>query len=395
MRRVQGGAVKGRERPTFRRAPGKEEPVRRRFLTRLLPALAAATVAAVCAIAAPATAAVTVSVRDYGATSGDTSSDTAAFTKAIQAVAAKGGGVVTVPQGTYYVAGVYLLSNVHVQVEAGTVFRIASGAINNTPAFMLAAPGVYSKAAAAASFIQNTGIEGVGGSFTIDVSSSPTTRNHGIKFINVKNFRVANVNIVMNDANRGGSSPTSYVAALTFQSSSASRLSGTMYHPTAGVIENVTVNHAPYGFGTAQITSGSGLTFRNISGRGGITLRFETDGPNPSRVENVTGSAIGCTDGHAAVSFSPKTQVNTNVDITGISVTACESGVRVAGGTGTFTNSSVVGGTVAAGTTAQLNDPNVTDPSRGAWIIGRSENCVSKGANVRYVVAITDLTCGV
>jgi len=38
------------------------------------------------------------------------------------------------------------------------------------------------------------------GSFTIDVWKSTTNRNHGFTFINVRNFRVANVNIVMNDA---------------------------------------------------------------------------------------------------------------------------------------------------------------------------------------------------
>ncbi len=335
-------------------------------------------------------------VKSFGATGNGHTNDTGAFQRAVEAAhRSRYFGVVWVPRGTYAIAGVYVGSDVHVWVEPGTRIVLAGGATKNTPAFYFAKQGVYSRTSSATGWTVSSSVVGYHGRFTIDLSNAPTTRNHAFKFINAKRFRVANVNIVMNNANNMGGSPSSYVAAMTFQSSMASRAGGPYYHPLYGKIENITVSHSPYGFGAAQITSGSRLVFHNIVSWGGIGLRFETDTPNPSRVNIVHGKGISCFNGHAAVSFSPHTQTNYDVHMTGVHATSCESGVRVAGGSGHFYRSSVKGLYVRGGGVAQVNNPRVSNPAIGAWLTGRSKSCVSKGADIRYTVSFSYLRCGI
>jgi Pectate lyase superfamily protein len=335
-------------------------------------------------------------VKSFGATGNGHTNDTGAFQRAVDAAhRSRYFGVVWVPRGTYAIAGVYISSDVHVWVQPGSRIVLAGGAVKNTPAFYFAKQGVYSRQASATGWTTHSSVVGYQGRFTIDLSNAPTTRNHAFKFINAKMFRVANVNIVMNNANKMGGSPSSYVAAMTFQSSMASRAGGPFYHPLYGLIENITVSHSPYGFGAAQITSGSRLNFRNIVSWGGIGLRFETDTPNPSRVNIVHGTGISCFNGHAAVSFSPKNQSNYDVHLVGVHANSCESGVRIAGGTGHFYRSSIRGLYVKRGYVAQVNNPRVGNPAIGAWLTGRSKVCVSRGAGIHYSVGFSYVRCGV
>ena len=354
--------------------------------------------AAVGGLAAPAQSATVYNVKTYGAKANGTTNDQAAFMKAIAAAAKAGGGVVYVPKGTYALRSVYLQSHVDVQVEGGTVFKVASGATNNESVFYLAKQGVYTQQAAAASFVEDVSVVGVNGGFTVDLRSAPTTRNHAFTVINVKGFTIANMNAMQNNINRSGRAPTSYAAVLTFQSDSASKLAGTLYHPVNGTISNIHVSQAPYGFGATQITSGSGLTFKNISSDGGVALRFETDARYPSRVSAVNASAVSCTNGRAALVFSPHSQKNGDVHVTGVSAKSCEQGVRIAGDLksssgGNFTGATISGVTVNGGPTAQVRDPKATDPSLGGWVIGHSTQCVNVDSRAHYTVKVTNVTC--
>ena len=355
-------------------------------------------VAVIGGLAAPARSATVYNVKTYGAKADGHTNDQAAFMRAITAAAHAGGGVVYVPKGTYALRSVYLQSHVDVQVEGGTVFKVASGAVNNESVFYLAKQGVYTQQAAAASFIEDVSVEGVNGNFTVDLRSAPTTRNHAFTAINVKGFTIANMNAMQNNTNRSGRAPTSYSAVLTFQSDSASRLTGTLYHPVNGSISNIHATSAPYGFGATQITSGSGLKFTNVTSDGGVALRFETDARYPSRVSAVTGSSIGCTNGRAALVLSPHSQKNGDVHISGVTAKSCEVGVRVAGDLrsssgGNFTGATVSGVTVNGGSTAQVRDPKVTNPAQGAWVIGRSSGCVNVDSRAHYAVKVTNVSC--
>jgi polygalacturonase len=58
-------------------------------------------------------------VRNYGATGHDKTLDRPAINQAIKACAAKVGGTVLLPAETYLSGSIHLMSNVHLQIDAG------------------------------------------------------------------------------------------------------------------------------------------------------------------------------------------------------------------------------------------------------------------------------------
>lgn len=63
------------------------------------------------------------SIRDYGAVGDGKTLDTGAVQAAIDACAAAGGGIVTVPEGTYSCGTFQLYSHVHIRLELGAVIK--------------------------------------------------------------------------------------------------------------------------------------------------------------------------------------------------------------------------------------------------------------------------------
>ena len=74
--------------------------------------------ASVAAVAHPGRAKRTISVTDFGAKGDGTMLETAAIQRAIDA-AAKHGGIVVVPAGTYVTGAIFVKSGVSLQIEKG------------------------------------------------------------------------------------------------------------------------------------------------------------------------------------------------------------------------------------------------------------------------------------
>jgi polygalacturonase len=106
--------------------------MQRRDLLKLSPAALAATVghvsfshAQIEAPAGPSNAAAIFNVRTYGATGDGKTVDTPAINKAIDAVAAAGGGTLVFPAGTYLCFTIHLKSNVELYLSAGCTILAA------------------------------------------------------------------------------------------------------------------------------------------------------------------------------------------------------------------------------------------------------------------------------
>jgi hypothetical protein len=330
-------------------------------------------------------------VKSYGAKADGQTNDTAAFARAIAAASANGSvtrpGVVYVPKASYALANVNLRSNVTVTVEGGSTIRLAGSATGNSAVFYL---GNY--ASGEASWIDNVKVTGVNGTFTIDVSRTTAPRGHGFTVKNVRHFEISNVQGVLENSATSGRLPSSQAAFITFHSTPASQPGGTLYHPIDGLIKDISVTGAPYGYGTTQVTAGESLDFENISSTGGISLRMETDG-NSDELKDVTAHNIICRNGHAAVSFSPHDQNNGAVHVYDVNAVSCSEGVRVAGNPATgdggrFVGATVTGATIVSGLFAQ-NPTGVL----GAWRIGPSDDCLSISGTAAYKVAMTGVSC--
>jgi hypothetical protein len=329
----------------------------------------------------------------YGATAGAHGDDSPAFRRAIAAASRAGTslqpGIVMVPRGSYRVGNVYLQSNVDVRIAAGAVITMPRSVTGNEAVFILG-----NRARLGASWIHNATIEGVGGSFTMNLARTPTPRNHGITLLNVVGFRLENIDFIQNDANRTGAAPSSYAAAVTAHSTTASRPGGPYFRPVNGLLRNLRDVHAPYGFGLTQITSGKNLVIRNLRSQGGVALRFETDGngsPSRGRLADVRARNVTCVDGRAAVIYSPHGQNNADVNVSDVTANSCQDGVRIANTGGSFVDSHVRGLTVTAGDLAQRRNP--AGATAGSWVIGRSVDCVKDVSHGAFHVAVTSVTC--
>ena len=72
-------------------------------------------------VTAPSIPSTVVNVRDFGAIGDGSSLCTDAFAKAIEALSAKGGGMLVVPQGVWFTGPIVLKSNINLHLERGAV----------------------------------------------------------------------------------------------------------------------------------------------------------------------------------------------------------------------------------------------------------------------------------
>lgn len=112
---------------------------------------------------------------DYGLVDDDARTDQSeTFQKAIDDLAAKGGGRLIVPTGTYRLAGVRLRSNIHLLIEKDTVIKPYWPKGTKTVVFHLDAerPSNTKKMTPEQErvFIENVSIRGLGGRWIVDYS---------------------------------------------------------------------------------------------------------------------------------------------------------------------------------------------------------------------------------
>ena len=290
-------------------------------------------------------------VTDYGVNNQDTKDDTLGLQKAIDDVSAQGGGTISIPAGRYYFLGVSIKSNVHIEIAENTV-------IIPTPQGKDSISNMISAGENGAT-VKNVSINGLGKGFIVDLRETDYRALRIFQLFNVDNFLLANFTVL--DKQTGKSS-------ITFN---PTELNGQYYAPRNGVVKNVRVYDAHYGYGLSQIKGGVNVLFKNLSGQGGVTLRLETgsEGVNDKLLiglmDNLYGRNIFCEDGNAAVMISPHSREIGKADIRGVYAKNCGFAVRVEKGfaaqkdipgvvPGTFAPSVVEDVTAVYGPTAQL-----------------------------------------
>jgi hypothetical protein len=250
------------------------------------------------------------------------SDDSPRFNQAIESLNRKGGGVLMIEGGAYRLDEVKLLSNVHLRVKPGVILKPSAGA-----------KGLFTASGSGATGndpVTNFSLTGEDGRFTVDFSQeSPGEGMRAISLFNVKNFKLANFNVLDNDTKF---SSITLGAALSGKST-------VLGFPQMGIVENIGVTKAHTGYGLVQDQAGSNILFRNLTGIGGVTLRLETGLSSlqllkeaAPRLDGIYGRNIACTNGQAAVTLSPHTIKQGIVDVRGITANSCEVAVVIASG---------------------------------------------------------------
>lgn len=270
---------------------------------------------------APKTVAVVKNlVVDYNVDNSFNTDDSKKLQKAINEISKQKGGILTIPKGNYTFSEIEMRNNVHLEIESGTIIRpLKKGLIRKKNKYV--SHVVFYFNSKEETRLKNVSIKGIGGRFTIDFTDLDNTLVRAFNFRNVDNFYLANVDIQ--------DKYTKFAGIVL----NGEELPKYVYGPKNGVIENVDIYNADYGYGLVQIQIATNVLFKNIGGLGGATLRLEPHVKNlrdQSRVDNidkVVGRNIVNKYGNSAIMLSPHFVNNGVVDIKG--VTGIGSGIAV------------------------------------------------------------------
>ncbi|GJM64286.1 hypothetical protein [Persicobacter diffluens] len=233
-----------------------------------------------------------------------------------------GGAVITIPKATYKWNDILLQSNVHLEIEAGTIIQPESNSTRRI--FNLGGNSSNN------SRIENVSIEGVGGRFTVDISDPAFTNNNLVAF---RVGRVDNFKLFSFDIEDRRSSVASICLVYVGNTNE------TRPWATNGVIQGITQYNAHTGYGLVQCYSAENILFKNIICHGGVTLRLETDdkvmkeeikfGAKEAGVDQIFASNVRCTNGISPLMFSPHFMKNGSVTVDRVVANGCAFAVRV------------------------------------------------------------------
>ncbi|MCL7754608.1 T9SS type A sorting domain-containing protein [Polaribacter sp. Z022] len=244
------------------------------------------------------------------------SSSTSALQSMINSLSNAGGGVLTINAGTYTLSQVHMKTGVHIRVHPDVVFK-------SEPRNSLFRAGYDNSFANVSNWsFQSTN----GEKFTFDFSElNPGEGIRAFQLGNTNNFKLSDFLVLDNftkfnavSSGAVGSSPAKFASF--------------------GIIENLDIKKAHYGYGLTQNQVIQDVLFRNLSGEGGVTLRLESGFKGLADlyvtdktpiINNVYGRNISCTKGAHAVMLSPHTITQGMVDVRDISGTSCEAVVSI------------------------------------------------------------------
>lgn len=269
-------------------------------------------------------------VTDYGADMVFNTDDSAILQTAIDDVNLLGGGRLLIPEGNYAIAEINLRSNVHLEIDAKAVIRPSERENQNNYSLFIVTNNTNSEP------IENVSISGINGSFTVDLRNTVFKNLRIIQSFNAKNFKYSNM-LVEDDYSK--------FSAIEFN---GVKIGSLVYGPTYGVVKNIRVNNADYGYGVVQLQLGSNIYFNNLEGIGGITLRIETHNHVLQEIGSYTppntifGRNIRSEKGNCALMLSPHFINNGIVDVRDITAIGSGFAVRVENGF-TTTNEAALG----------------------------------------------------
>ena len=277
--------------------------------------------------------------------------------KAIDQLEGDGGGVLLIKKGTYVIEEVHLKSNVHIRVEPGTVFKTKTP---KNAVFRIGYANAYKE-------VQNWSFKSTESlPFSFDFTNlNPNDKIRAFQLGNTKNFKLGDFKVIDNNTK--------------FNAIGLSVVGGNPgKFPSFGIIENIDVYNAHYGYGLVQAQVGQDVLFRNLHSTGGVTLRLESGYKGVAdryltdktiTLHNIWGRNISCTNGAHAVMVSPHTLHQGIIDVRDVKSKSCQAAVAIGFGflskkknqiatghvPGTFSEKSVIANIHAEyGTNAQV-----------------------------------------
>ncbi|TWT81429.1 Iota-carrageenase precursor [Planctomycetes bacterium CA13] len=253
--------------------------------------------------------------------------------KAIDDVAALGGGRLVIPKGTYRFAGILLKSNVHLLIEKDTVIKPFWPEGTKAVVFNLDAERPSKKKQMTLeqeqAFIENVSIRGLGGRWIIDYSDRERQKGDGVRGIlakMVRNFLIADLDVKDNYSTYCGITLTPIQTDNETKDWPVSRA-------TDGTVRNCRIFNASAGYGLTQLHGAQTVHFEDLYAEGGVTLRMETGAVgDKTAIYDITGKNIVNENGRCAVMCGPHSAMNGVVKIEGIKSIGSAFAVQIGSG---------------------------------------------------------------
>lgn len=232
------------------------------------------------------------------------------------------GAIIRIPKKVYNWSEIKLKTKIQLEIEKGTIIKPLNNNVKRI--FSIGTSGKESR-------VTDVSITGIDGKFLVDLSD-PSNLNKNmsvIKIGRVTNFKISNFTIK--------DRRTSLASILL--NYIKSDLDNEPW-PKDGVIEKINqkgISHT--GYGLVQGYSASNILFKNLSCKGGITLRLETDDKTMKDAVKNDGKSFGlksiyaesikCTDGLCSLMLSPHFTQNGQITAKKITAIGCAFAVRI------------------------------------------------------------------
>ena len=346
-------------------------------------------------------------VSDYGVDNDFTTDDSNQLQTAINDISNNGGGTLIIPAGNYTFEEISLKSNVHIDIHKDVTIRPTDRA--DTKNY-----GIFNLGPKGDDPIENVTIttRSSGGRFTVDLRQVNNMNVGVYRCSKVTNFIIANLNVEDKHTK------------FSLLATGGDEYNGNYIFPVNGIVKDIHINNAHYGYGNVQTQSAENILFKDLSGNGGATLRLETgftglnnlQGTNlPSGVKRVggihkiVGRNISSTNGNSAVMVSPHALHNGTVDIEGVIAVNSGFAIRIEGGfvsnkydqnigldDGTFESVRVKDVHATFGTSAEIKSkhfkyypPEITAPTQKS----NYDDIIFIGSSITTVLADANYRC--
>ncbi|VGO20395.1 right-handed parallel beta-helix repeat-containing protein [Pontiella sulfatireligans] len=232
------------------------------------------------------------------------------------------GGRIRLKKGTYELANVVLKSNVHLEVEAGTViapYAGGSGTVN-----------IFSVGGGPDAEVQHVSFRGIGGRFSINYPSDFTRNSRAFAVSNIDNLLIRDIDITENYTK---------FSAIALLLPGGSTLKS---HRAKNVtVTQVSLLHSSYGYSLVQANTGQDMLFSHlIATDAGVTVRVETDLESNNLynigVDNISIQNVTNVNGNAAVFMQPHSIANGDVRVDGVVAIESSAGVVIFKNNGRF-----------------------------------------------------------
>ncbi|TPN86233.1 glycoside hydrolase family protein [Aquimarina algicola] len=257
---------------------------------------------------------------------------------------------ISIPAGNYTLGQINLASNVHIDIDKDAYITVAPGnnVLFNLRTRKIKDPKLENIKIYCSNCDTSKPAYDDDRYYTIDYTSyGPKVRIRAFSIERVENFHISDFKVLDNYTTH---SAVNIVPLITgpFSKKDPGNTDPNVNNRRAvavakkGDIINGCITGAAYGYGLIQVQCAVDVSFKDLYGVGGVTLRFESGAgatyigtlidTDIAVIKGIQAQNINCTDGKVALMLSPHGRIHGDVEVRDVTATGCGFAVKAEGG---------------------------------------------------------------